>query len=72
MSVPDNAVVLGIVESLRAYVSARSDEGLAADTLADRWLSEQLLPPDPADFEQAIRLMRKTRRGHERVPRRRV
>ena len=70
MSNANDTVILGIVEALRAYISARADEGLSADALADRWIAEQLLRPEPADFEQALRLMRKTRRGHERVPRR--
>ncbi|MEM6638475.1 MAG: hypothetical protein AAF610_01095 [Pseudomonadota bacterium] len=65
-----DATVLSIVEALRGYITARADRGLAADELARRWLAEQLLPPEPADFDQAMRLMAKTRRGHERVPRR--
>lgn len=70
MSGRNEAVVLAIVEALRGYVSARADAGLSAEALAKRWFDEQLLPPEREDFEQALRFMRKTRRGHERVPRR--
>ncbi len=70
MSVSNDAVVLAIVEALRGYISARSGEGLSTQALAKRWFDEQLLRPEPQDFEQALRLMRKTDRGHERLPRR--
>lgn len=68
--VAGDETILAIVEALRGYISARSDEGLSTEALAERWHAEQLLKPEPDAYSQALRLMQKTQRGHERVPRR--
>jgi len=59
--------VLAIVEALRGYFVAHAADGLSHEVLVERWLQEQLFRPSAEEFARALRLMRKTRRGHVRV-----